>query len=74
MVVAGGPRLADAVHGAAAAAVGTTIAAAGGGGLVVVGVVIAAVVAPAFVRYRVSRLGSDEPGEISEHTPEDDKV
>ena len=43
VVVAGGPRLADAVHGAAAAAVGTTIAAAGGGGLVVVGVLIAAV-------------------------------
>ena len=42
VVVAGGPRLADAVHGAAAAAVGTTVAAAGGGALVVVGVVIAA--------------------------------
>ena len=45
VVVAGGPRLADAVHGAAAATVGTTIAAAGGGGLVVVGVLIAAVLA-----------------------------
>ena len=32
VVVAGGPRVADAVHGAAAAAVGTTVAAAGGGG------------------------------------------
>jgi MFS family permease len=53
VVVAGGPRLADAVHGAAAAAVGTTLAAAGGGGLVIVGVIIAAVVVPAFVRYRV---------------------
>ena len=53
VVVAGGPRLADAVHGAAAAAVGTTVAAAGGGALVVVGVVIAALVVPAFVRYRV---------------------
>ncbi len=39
VVVAGGPRLADALHGAAAAAVGTTVAAAGGGVLVVVGVV-----------------------------------
>ena len=57
VVVAGGPRLADAVHGAAAATVGTTIAAAGGGGLVVVGVLIAAVLAPAFVRYRVNRPG-----------------
>jgi hypothetical protein len=54
VVVAGGPRLADAVHGAAAAVVGTTLAAAGGGGLVLVGVLIAAVAVPAFVRYRVT--------------------
>ncbi|BDX30366.1 MFS transporter [Mycobacterium antarcticum] len=53
VVVAGGPRLADAVHGASAAVVGTTVAAAGGGGLVVVGVVIAALLVPAFIRYRV---------------------
>ncbi len=53
VVVAGGPRLADTVHGAAAAAIGTTAAAAGGGGLVVIGVLIAAVAAPAFMRYRV---------------------
>jgi MFS family permease len=54
VVVAGGPRLADAAHGGAAAVVGTTVAAAGGGVLVVIGVVIAAVVVPAFVRYRVT--------------------
>jgi MFS family permease len=54
VVVAGGPRLADAVHGAAAAAVGTTVAATGGGALVVVGVVVAALSVPAFVRYRVA--------------------
>jgi MFS family permease len=53
VVVAGGPRLADAVHGASAAVVGTTVTAAGGGALVVVGVVIAALLVPAFVRYRV---------------------
>ncbi|MEH3142521.1 MAG: MFS transporter [Mycobacterium kyogaense] len=53
VVVAGGPRLADAAHGAVAAAVGTTVAAAGGGVLVVVGVVLAALAVPAFVRYRV---------------------
>ena len=53
VVVAGGPRLADAVHGASAAVIGTTVTAAGGGALVVVGVVIAALVVPAFVRYRV---------------------
>jgi MFS family permease len=54
VVVAGGPRLADTLHGAAAAVVGTTVAAAGGGVLVVVGVVIAALVVPAFIRYRVT--------------------
>ncbi len=53
VVVAGGPRLADALHGAAAAAVGTTVAAAGGGALVVVGVAVAALLVPAFIRYRV---------------------
>ncbi|OBJ68047.1 MFS transporter [Mycobacterium sp. 1274756.6] len=54
VVVAGGPRLADAVHGMAAASVGTAVAASGGGALVIVGVIVAAVVAPAFLRYRVS--------------------
>jgi MFS family permease len=54
VVVAGGPRLADAAHGGAAAVVGTTVAAAGGGVLVVIGVAIAAVVVPAFIRYRVT--------------------
>jgi len=58
VVVAGGPRIADAAHGAAAAMVGTTMAAAGGGVLVVVGVVVAAVLVPAFVRYRVVRAPS----------------
>ena len=74
VVVAGGPRLADAVHGAAAAAVGTTVAAAGGGGLVVVGVVIAALLAPAFLRYRVNGATERRSEQISEHTPDDDKV
>jgi hypothetical protein len=55
VVVAGGPRIADVVHGAAAAMVGTAAAAAGGGVLVVVGTVVAALLAPAFVRYRVTR-------------------
>ena len=53
VVVAGGPRLGDATHGAAAVVIGTTAAAAGGGVLVVVGVILAAVAMPAFVRYRV---------------------
>jgi MFS family permease len=53
VVVAGGPRLADAVHGASAAVIGTTVTAAGGGALVVVGVGVAALLVPAFIRYRV---------------------
>ena len=57
VVVAGGPRIADVAHGATAAAVGTAAAAAGGGVLVVVGTVVAALLAPAFVRYRVTRTG-----------------
>jgi MFS family permease len=54
VVVAGGPRVADAVHGATAAAVGTTVAAAGGGALVIVGVVAVTLLVPAFVRYRAN--------------------
>ena len=64
VVVAGGPRIGDAVHGAAAAAVGTTVAAAGGGALVVVGVVIAALAFPAFVRYRVAGGHTTEPDKV----------
>jgi predicted lipid-binding transport protein (Tim44 family) len=54
VVVAGGPRVADVVHGASAAAVGAGAAAAGGGVLVVVGVVATALLVPSFVRYRVT--------------------
>lgn len=60
VIVAGGPRLADAVHGAAGAVVGTAAASAGGGALVVVGVMLAALAAPAFLRYR-------RPGDV--HPP-----
>lgn len=55
VVVAGGPRIADVVHGVSAAAVGTSAAAAGGGVLVVIGTVIAAIAVPSFVRYRITR-------------------
>lgn len=55
VVVAGGPRVADVLHGASAAAVGTAAAAAGGGLLVVIGTVVAALVVPSFVRYRITR-------------------
>jgi hypothetical protein len=59
VVVAGGPRVADTLHGGVAAAAGAAATAAGGGVLVVVGVVIAALAVPSFVRYRVvSRVSS----------------
>ncbi|MEQ4209177.1 MFS transporter [Actinopolymorpha sp. B9G3] len=52
VVVAGGPRLADLLHGTAGAAVGTSMAVSGGGVLVVV-VMLAAVAAfPVFWHYR----------------------
>ncbi|MFC4603453.1 MFS transporter [Rhodococcus kronopolitis] len=53
VVVAGGPRMGDVLHGATAAAVGTAAAAAGGGILVVVGVVAVCLAFPALLRYRV---------------------
>jgi MFS family permease len=55
VVVAGGPRLADLVHGWAAAEFGTTIAAAAGGVLVVVFLAITVAAVPAFWRYRAPR-------------------
>lgn len=53
VVVVGGPRIADVVHGAAAAVVGPALTAFVGGVLVVVLVGLAVMVAPAFLRYRV---------------------
>jgi MFS family permease len=52
VVVAGGPRLADLVHGTVGAAAGTTVAVTGGGVLAAIGMLIAAVLLPALVRYR----------------------
>lgn len=52
VVVAGGPRVADLLHGVAAPAVGAGVAVAGGGVLVVVVMVAIALVVPAFLRYR----------------------
>jgi len=56
VVVAGGPRIADVVHGGGAATVGTVATTAGGGILVVVLVIVAALAVPAFVRYRVATV------------------
>jgi hypothetical protein len=55
VVVAGGPRIADVLHGAVAVSIGTSATAAGGGLLVIIGVGIAALAVPSFVRYRVPR-------------------
>ena len=55
VVVVGGPRIADVLHGGAGSLVGPGWATAGGGVLVVVLVVVAALAVPAFTRYRVQR-------------------
>jgi MFS family permease len=54
VVVAGGPRLADVLHGTVGAAVGTTIAVSGGGVAVLIAIVIAAIALPAMWKYRAS--------------------
>jgi len=54
VVVAGGPRIADAVHGyVAATPVGTAWTIAGGGIAVIVGIVLVSVLVPVFYRYEV---------------------
>lgn len=53
VVVAGGPRLADVLHGTAGSAFGPRAAVAGGGVLVVVAMLALAAAVPALRRYRV---------------------
>ncbi len=53
VVVAGGPRLADVLHGTAGSAFGPRAAVVGGGLLVVAGALLLATVTPALRRYRV---------------------
>ncbi|MFI7497940.1 MFS transporter [Streptomyces sp. NPDC049687] len=53
VVVAGGPRLADVLHGTAGAAFGPRAAVAGGGLLVVTAMVALATAVPALRRYRI---------------------
>ncbi|MGC4962628.1 MFS transporter [Gordonia sp. DT218] len=55
VVVAGGPRIADVVHGAAAASIGVAVTTTAGGLLVVVLTIVAALAIPAFVAYRVGQ-------------------
>ncbi|MGN7247854.1 MFS transporter [Janibacter anophelis] len=57
VVVAGGPRVADVLHGLVAGQVGTAVATIGGGVLVIIGTLVATVWVPALVRYRVPRAG-----------------
>ena len=52
VVVAGGPRWADLLHGTIGAAIGTTATITGGGVLVVVVMVLVLLAFPAFWRYR----------------------
>jgi MFS family permease len=61
VVVTGGPRIADTVHGLAGAAIGTTATVTGGGVLVVVLALIAVALLPAFRRYRAPRPGESTP-------------
>jgi MFS family permease len=61
VVVAGGPRIADVVHGAAAAAVGTALTAALGGVLVVLLLGVAVSLVPDFLHYRAG-AGADRGG------------
>jgi MFS family permease len=59
VVVAGGPRLADVVHGGAATVLGTALTAAVGGVLVVVFLGVAVAAVPSFLHYRTP--GGREP-------------
>lgn len=55
VIVAGGPRVADVLHGLVAGELGTAATTIGGGVLVIVLTLVATAVSPAFVRYRVPR-------------------
>jgi MFS family permease len=52
VVVAGGPRIADVLHGAAAASVGTAVTATAGGLLVLVLLAVSVALVPSFYRFR----------------------
>ncbi|MDQ4110953.1 MAG: MFS transporter [Actinomycetota bacterium] len=60
VVVAGGPRVADVLHGGAAAVVGTAIATTGGGLLNLLGIALCALLVPSFLAYRVNRTATTE--------------
>lgn len=60
VVVAGGPRLADLVHGLAADAWSTRTAVIGGGVLVIVGTVVAALLGPSLWRFDSRSVGRSD--------------
>ncbi|WP_193072056.1 MULTISPECIES: MFS transporter [unclassified Brevibacterium] len=60
VVVAGGPRIADVLHGTVAEFTNTTVASAGGGLMVIVLVLACALFFPTFRRYRVERGGEQQ--------------
>ena len=66
VVVAGGPRVADVLHGGAAAVVGTAIATTGGGLLNLLGIALCALLVPSFLAYRVNRTSPAE-SELLDH-------
>ena len=59
VVVAGGPRIADVLHGWSAEYVGTAATTAGGGLLVIIGMIVVSLLFPAFLRYRISAVRVD---------------
>ena len=59
VVVAGGPRIADVLHGSVAAVTDTTVASVGGGIAVIVLVLVCAAIFPTFRKYRVERGGRE---------------
>jgi MFS family permease len=58
VVVAGGPRLADLLHGVAGAALGTRAAITYGGILVVIGMILVAILVPKYRDYRAEDFAS----------------
>jgi MFS family permease len=69
VVVAGGPRIADLLHGTVGAAVGTSWATGGGGLLVVIALAIAVTMLPQFWNYRAP-VSADRHGPPAEELPE----
>ena len=64
VVVAGGPRIADVLHGGAAEYAGAPAVTMAGGALVVLGVAVATLAAPAYWRFRASGGRSDGPSTV----------